>query len=127
MTTPITVNLPDDVYQRAQNLADMTGQAVEDVLEGLLSLSMPSLAEMDSRPVETLPDPDVLALADSTMDAGQSAHLSILLDKKQAGEITVAEQNELKTLMAIYDAGQQRKTEALVEAVKRGLRARLET
>ncbi len=77
---------------------------------------------MDIRPVKTLPDEDVVALIEGMMDEMQSARMSALQYKQQAGTINKAERAELKMLMDSYEAGQLRKTQALVEAVSRGLR-----
>jgi NADH dehydrogenase FAD-containing subunit len=123
MGVELTVTLPEHVYQRARRLAELTGRDVVDILVDRLDSLLPPLSsELDVRPVETLSDEDVLVLADSQMEADQGSRLSVLLQKQQADTINDGERAELSMLMEIYDAGQLRKSQALVEAVKRGLR-----
>jgi hypothetical protein len=56
------------------------------------------------------------------MASQQSQRLSELLDRQQAGKLTLDEQPELWVLMRVYERGQLHKAEALAEAVRRGLR-----
>jgi hypothetical protein len=56
------------------------------------------------------------------MDSDLNARMSMLQFKQQAGSITRDERAELRMLMDLFNAGQLRKTQAAVEAHKRGLR-----
>jgi len=76
-----------------------------------------------SRPAEELTDDEVLTLADSRMDATQSARMSELADKQQRTQLDAVEQHELSMLLYVYQQGSMRKADALVEAVKRGLQS----
>jgi hypothetical protein len=69
-----------------------------------------------------LPDEEVLALADAKMDKVQNDRLGWLQAKGKQEGLTPEEQDELLALMQIYQWGQLRKSEALAEAVRRGLR-----
>jgi hypothetical protein len=118
----VTLNLSENVYRRAERLAELTGRDVKDITANQLDVSLPPLgSEMDHRPVETLSDNDILALSESMMDENLNSRMSLLLQKQQAGEINDAERAELKMLMEIFEIGQLRKAHALVESVKRGL------
>ena len=77
-------------------------------------------------PVEDLPDEELLALADLQLPADEDRRLGQLLDRQQAGELTGAERAELDALMQNYRVGLLRKSQALREAVRRGLREPLE-
>ncbi|MBC7869475.1 MAG: hypothetical protein H7Y09_01440 [Chitinophagaceae bacterium] len=124
MNTEITLSIPEHIFQRAQRLADLTGREVLDVLSGAIDRSLPPLvSELDSSPLESLSDEAIIALADSRMDDAQNTRMSLLQYRQQARSITEEEIAELHMLMDIYNAGQLRKTHALVEAVKRGLRS----
>jgi hypothetical protein len=126
MSTQVTVTLPDNIYRRAQRLAELSGLDVEDIIAEHLEKLMPPLSsEMDTRPVQTLSDDEVLIFADSMMEEPLSSLMSVLLQKQQAGELTDMERGELKMLMDIYGVGQIRKAQAMVEAVRRGLREAL--
>lgn len=127
MTAQLTVTLPEKVYKRMQRLAELAGRNVEETLAETLDSWLPPLSsELDSQPVESLSDDEVLALSESMMDEVLSKRMSALLYKQQAEPMSEAEQAELKMLMDIYGVGQLRKGAALAEAVKRGLRGRLE-
>lgn len=69
-----------------------------------------------------LSDKEVLALADAKLDKVQNDRLGWLQAKGKRDGLTQEEQHELMTLMQIYQVGQLRKSEALAEAVRRGLR-----
>lgn len=128
MATQLTVTLPDDIYKRVERLAELNGREIEDmVIEVLDSTMPPAIPEIQSRPaVSTLDDTQVMALTKLQMDHEQDRRLSELLDKQQSENLTSAEQFELKTLQRIYEIGLIRKSEALAEAVKRGLREPLQ-
>lgn len=66
-------------------------------------------------------DRTVLDLANSTLPETQDQRLSDLLEKQREAAIVADEQQELETLMQIYNEGWLRKTAGIVEAVKRGL------
>jgi hypothetical protein len=70
----------------------------------------------------SMPDQEVLALADSQMPADQSERMSVLLDAQREGTIDRMGRAELAMLMEFYTTGQLLKSGALVEAVRRNLR-----
>lgn len=128
MSIQLTVTLPDRVYERIKRLAELTGRDVQDTLAETLDGLLPPLSsEMDTRPIETLTDSELIRLSEQMMDEMQSARMSALLYKQQAEPITEAERAELQMLMDVYETGQLRKARALAEAVKRGLRQPLES
>jgi hypothetical protein len=73
-------------------------------------------------PVSSLSDTEVLALAEAKMDLIQNQRLGTLQEKGKNVGLTTDERYELMALMQIYQIGQLRKSEALAEAVRRGLR-----
>lgn len=78
------------------------------------------------RPVDTLPDEQVLALCGLQMDEGQQQELSGLLAEQGEGGLDDAERQRLDELMTIYRQGMLVKVQALKVAVERGLRPRLD-
>jgi hypothetical protein len=117
----VTITLPDEVFARIRRLAEKSGQDVEEILSDSSNLFMAFLREFDSTPVQELSDDEVRALADSHMDTAQNLRFSELQYRQKMGEITEDEKQELRRLFEIYNAGELRMAEALVEAAKRNL------
>jgi hypothetical protein len=120
----ITLELADDVLNRAERLAVLSQREVSEVLAQALSAALPPLDVVlgDSRPVSELSDEDVLSQSNLRLTSGQDSRLSQLLDEQQAGTLTEPLRTELLALMQVYAANWLRQAEALAEAVRRGLR-----
>ena len=129
MTIEITLTLPESLIEYARRLGLVTQRDVEAVLTDALEMLWPALGswpDSDLFPsVSSLSDEEVLALADSKMDAVQNERLGQLQTKGKRIGLTEAERYELLSLLQIYQLGQLRKSEGLAEAVRRGLRAPL--
>jgi hypothetical protein len=123
MTIPITINIPEDLYQRAKRFAHLANRDIESVITDTMLSSLPPMGEhIDAlQPIETLSDEEILELAHSQMEPEQDAQMSELLAKQRENELTESEAIALATLMQAYQEGWLRKTTALAEAVKRGL------
>jgi hypothetical protein len=128
MSTRVEITLPDEVYHRAERLAQVVSRNVSDLLADTIAIALPHLdpASAEELPVTTLTDEQVLALTELQMPPTQDQRLSKLLDQQQAGTLTESEPAELLALMQVYQRGLLRKAQALQEAVYRGLRAPLE-
>ena len=128
MSTRVTVTLPDDVYQRAERLAKLTGRDIGDLLVDTINISLQTVGDQpgSARPVSSLTDEEIIALFDLQPSSAQSQRLTTLLDKQQAGEMTPTERSELTGHLLVYEEGLLRKAQALHEGVRRGLREPLE-
>ncbi len=132
MNKPITLNLPEDVYNRANSLAQLISRDLADVLIEAISLSLSStspFSENDSNKTESiksLSDSELLTLSELQMESEQDLRLSQLLLKQQANTLSETERPELWILMQIYQTLLVKKAAALREAVSRGLREPLE-
>jgi hypothetical protein len=93
--------LPDEVYHRAEHLAQLTSRDVADILAYTIELSLaPAGSPPEAvRPLTELADEEVLALSELQIEPAQDRRLSELLDKQQAGELSAAEHEELRGLM----------------------------
>jgi hypothetical protein len=123
MSIPVTVNLADDVYQRAKRFALIANRDLSSVIADTVANSFP-LTGVDSdliSPVADLTDEQVMALTQLEMEPLQDAKLSTLLDRQQAGNLESGEPEELESLRQVYRESLLRKATALAEAVKRGL------
>ena len=133
MNKTITLNLPEEVYNRANYLAQLISRDLTDVLIDAISLSLSptsSLNESESNrteSIESLSDSEVIALSELQMESEQDIRLSQLLQKQQADTLEETERPELWTLMQIYQTLLVKKAVALREAVSRGLREPLES
>lgn len=126
MAVEVTLTLPENLVEYAKRLGDATQRDVAAILVDALEMLLPTwenLSENSSIPsVSSLSDAEVLALADSKMDAVQNQRLGELQQRGKTIGLTEAERYELLALVQIYQIGQLRKSEALAEAVQRDLR-----
>lgn len=122
MNQQITITLSEAALQRAINLAGVIARPIEKFLAETLELALPDIGAEVLPPVATLPDEEVLALTQTRMNTRQDAHLSELLEKQQAGNLNDPERVMLNSLFQTYLRLWLRQSEALAEAVKRGLR-----
>lgn len=67
-----------------------------------------------------------MALTGLRMEREADLRLSALLDRQQAGELTDLERAEVAALMRAYEMALLRQSQALAEAVSRGLRPPVE-
>jgi hypothetical protein len=73
------------------------------------------------RPIAQMPDRELLELANGGMPPEQTARLALLSAKQRSGSLIGDEVPELGALLQTYSDGWLRKTDALVEAIRRGL------
>lgn len=125
MTAQVMVSLPEDVFQRATRLAQLTSRALSEVLVDTLDLSLPALEQpyATAEALSKLSNEALLKLAKLEMSPPDNERLSALLYQQQAQALADPERLELAQLMRIYQDGLLRKAQALAEAVKRGLLA----
>ncbi|MCC6612490.1 MAG: hypothetical protein IT320_03370 [Anaerolineae bacterium] len=121
MSAQITLNLPDELYRRAQQLAARSGREVADILTTTLAATLPNGVSEPPRQVSDLSNADILELSASRMDERLETRMSTLLERQQADSLDEAEAFELSLLLYRYQEGALRKAEALAEAVRRGL------
>jgi hypothetical protein len=73
-------------------------------------------------PIEALDDAELLALCDLELPPSEQEELSSLLEGNREGRLEEAGRARLDALMHVYDRHLLRKSQALREAVARGLR-----
>jgi hypothetical protein len=129
MTIPITLNLPDEIYQRADRFARLTNRDLASILTDTVASSLPPLSDhIDTLPpLAELSDQAILDLANSSLSAEQDAQLSDLLAKQRENQLDALDRQALEAMMQLYNEGWLRKTAGLVEAVNRGLMEPLES
>ena len=124
--TQITIDLPVSLVESAQCLGKATARELSEVLSDSLEIILPTFNNLsiigNQTKVSHLLDSEVIELANLKMDAVQNQRLGELQAKGKNTGLTEAEGYELLVLISIYQMGQLRKSMALAEAVKRGLR-----
>ena len=80
---------------------------------------------MNTIPVESLSDEQILTLADLQMDSALQIEMSDLLADNREAMLTDEQRMRLNELIEIYGEGMLRKSEALRVAVERGLKSPL--
>ncbi len=116
MSHIITLDMPLDVAQRAQVVAERTHRRVEDVLVEWLGRASNEMS------LEWLPDPDILALSEQQLSDTAQNELSDLLASQREGALLPTERTRLDALLQEYRLGMMQKAQALKIAVERGLR-----
>lgn len=126
MSVQVTLSLPDNFIEHAKKFGVATHQKMEIVLADALEMVLPMTEDWPEfffqSPISNLPDVEVVRLADSKMDEAQNRRLGDLQAKGKASGLSQDERYELSALLRICQLGQLRKSEALAEAVQRGLR-----
>jgi hypothetical protein len=118
-TEQILLTLPRAVVRRAEQIARRTRRPLELVLTEWLDRAVADL------PVETLDDEELLALGEMQMSPAEQTELDALLAENSEGRLDAAGVARLDDRMRDYDRRLLRKSEALREAVARGLRGPL--
>ena len=116
MSETVTLEVPDELARRVRALAVATHRRFEDVVLDWLRRAV------EEPPVEALPDGELLALCDATLEHDDQEALSLLLARNREGMLSALEKEHLDTLMDTYRRGLILKARALKVAVSRGLR-----
>jgi len=124
--TQITVTLPDSLVEQVKYFGQVTQRDITSVLADTLEMMWPSwelaFKKQPHPIVEQLSDTEVVALAEAKMDSQQVERLGKLQTKGKTEGLNSSEQFELLLLLHFYQVGQLRKSQALAEAVRRGIR-----
>jgi hypothetical protein len=127
--TQITIDLPENLDESARRLGKATARNLADTLADTLEIVLPVFNNLsrtgDRTEISYLLDNEVIELANLKMDIFQNQRLGDLQTRGKSTGLTEAEGYELFVLMSIYQMGQLKKSIALAEAVKRGLRESL--
>lgn len=84
----VELSLPDEVYHRAQRLAQVSHRGITDVLVDTLALSLPPLESAEGgTPLSALSDAEIVALTHLQLEPRDDQRVSVLLDEQQGGEL----------------------------------------
>jgi len=122
----VTLNMPESVYQRAKQAADVLKRPVEDVIVDALASTLPSLDDVPAEMVSELAamlhlsDEALQGLAYAAMPEERQELLHDRLDEQGRGELDASGQRELATLMAEYGRHMLRRAKAVALLIARG-------
>jgi hypothetical protein len=105
----LTLQLPDDVYERVRRAAKGMKQPVEKALARIVTAATPSLekvplayrAELET--LEDFGDDELWKAAESRLSPAKQRRLTSLLDKNQRSKLRASERQELTGLRADAD------------------------
>ena len=128
MSIEVTLSLPEDLYEDVKRWAALTGQDLSDAITYALTLGLNRAHTVPrvETPVSLLPDEDVLALSRAQRNSPEGRCLTTLLENQRQGLLTERERPTLLDLMQGYGELWPRHSEALTEAIRRGLRPPLD-
>jgi hypothetical protein len=118
-TEQVVLTVSRALVRSAEQIAARTRRPVEVVLADWLDRAAAEL------PVEALDDASVLALCDLQLSPAEQAELDTLLAQNSEGKLDESGKRRLDACMDAYNRRLLRKSQALREAVARGLRAPL--
>lgn len=122
----VTLMMPEALYQRAKQAAEVLQQPLEEVIVATLASTLPLL---DDVPVEMagelaamthLSDEALQGLANNVMLQERQALLHELLDEQGRGQLAEVGQAELAALMAEYGRHMLRRAKAVALLLARG-------
>jgi len=129
MGKQVTLTLSNELYEQTQRWAAITQRDLSETLADALAIALAPVhvAPRSDKPVSSLPDEKVLALCELKLEPEQGRRPSQLLERQREGMLTADERREMLALSQIYHRLWIRQSEALTEAVRRGLRSPLES
>lgn len=127
----ITLNVSEQAYTRAQEIAARTAQPVEAVLQSWLesAVNVPPLSpddEAELQAIQALSDDALWTIAGEQMPRPEQERLSLLLKLNERGAATDEEITALDRLLERGDRLMLRKAEAAAILTRRGYTVRSE-
>jgi hypothetical protein len=124
----VTLELPESLYRTAHQVAEATGQPLQQVLQASIAHALGPLGDVP--PVEAAELASLMALDDGalwraardTATVAEEAELHDLLDRQGADELTAVEQARLQQLLDDYGRRLVRSAHAYLLLARRGYR-----
>ncbi len=106
----LTIDLPDQAFQRLAHLAELTKQPLAELIIQSIAGNLPPAVETAPPEIQnellvlqTLDTAALRQIAQSQVPPAQQERHLMLLEKNQAGELTTDEQQELEDLLLQAD------------------------
>lgn len=124
---PITLHLPEPLYERVKVTAEATDRSLEEVAEQVLDISFPPLEEdLPSQlrdalaALNTMSDDELWRIARSHLAEDKANRLEMLIDARKERVLTNEEGQELEALLAEGDLIMLKKAESYRLLTRRG-------
>jgi hypothetical protein len=116
-TQQVTIDLPETIFHQLIRWAEATRQPIESLVAQSVVSNLPPMVEQgelqaDLLNIQTLSIEDLLVIAHSQIDPEAHQEHVLLLEKNQAGSLTVEEQENLMAFQAVCDRLMLRKVYA---------------
>ncbi len=127
MTRELTLQLPEDLFHKADSMANLSGFAIDEFIEKLLrAILRPAQTVKENRAFvqrlfSYLSDDDIAALANLQMERDKLDLFEQLLAAQKEKEITQGDFADLDALGSEYDRSNLLKSYAMIEAARRNL------
>lgn len=124
----VTLKLPESLYRTARQVAEVTHQPLDAVLQASIAHALPPLDDVSEEEatelasLALLDDGSLWQVARSVMSADEQTEMHNLLDAQEAGEINPAEYARLQELLEIYGRLTVRKAHTYLLLARRGYR-----
>lgn len=124
---PLTLHLPEPLYERVKVTAEATDRSLEEVAEQVLALSIPLLEEDlppdlrdDLAALNLMSDDELWRIARSHLAEDKAERLEGLIDTRKERVLTNDESQELEALLAKGDLIMLKKAESYRLLTRRG-------
>ena len=124
---PLTVYLPEPLYERVKETAVATDRSLEEVAEQLIALSVPPLekdlpSELRNAlaALNLMSDDELWRIARSHLDDDKHERFEILVDASKERVLTIEEEQELEALSNQADLIMLKKAESYRLLTRRG-------
>jgi hypothetical protein len=125
MSREVTIQLPEDIFNKAISLAQVSGFAIDELIAKLFeAIVKPARTAHQNRTLiqrlfALLPDDEIIALANIEMDPEKLDLFNQLLAAQKEQELSGDDAGDLESLGSLYDRINLVKSYAMVEAVRR--------
>lgn len=125
--TDHTISIPDNLYQKAQQVAQQQSLTVDEVIRARLALAfdlplfdLPEAEKEELKAMAYLSDDTLWTIAREQMQPALQRRISELLARNQRGAISAAKYAELEALVERSDRLALRKSQAMKYLAERG-------
>lgn len=117
----VTLQIPQEIYEQAREIGEASDLSAEQVLlDGLTTLYGDLPKDLSEEAITRLSDEQLWALVKRPFAIAQRMRMRELTALGKAGQLSAAENTELKTLLDVFDEYALQRTIALVTLKQRG-------